>query len=99
MPGAYPWLTKVFLDKDLLHFCGASLIADGWLLSAAHCFAATDTDPEVLAGDIVAFVGLHESNPDVSSYGFRIGVKKVFLHQDYNGDTVYNDIALLQPFA
>ena len=99
MPGAYPWLTKVFLDKDLLHFCGASLIADGWLLSAAHCFAATDTEPEVLAEDIVAFVGLHESTPDVASYGFRIGVKKVFLHQDYNGDTVYNDIALLQLLA
>ena len=99
VPGAYPWLTKVFLDKDLLHFCGASLIANRWLLTAAHCFAATDTEPEVLAEDITAFVGLHHSNPDESSYGFRIGVKRVFIHQDYNGDTVYNDIALLQLLA
>jgi hypothetical protein len=95
-PGAYPWLAKVFLDDELLHFCGASLISDQWLVSAAHCFAATADEPAVLPENITAFVGMHFSDPDAPGLGFRVGVKTIFLHEGYDSTVVDNDIALLQ---
>uniref|UniRef100_A0A8D0DZV5 Peptidase S1 domain-containing protein n=1 Tax=Salvator merianae TaxID=96440 RepID=A0A8D0DZV5_SALMN len=35
-PGAWPWLVSVRLNGDLM--CGGVLVADTWVLTAAHCF-------------------------------------------------------------
>lgn len=34
--GAWPWQAALYRDGDFQ--CGATLIADQWLLSASHCF-------------------------------------------------------------
>lgn len=33
--GAWPWLAALYYNRQLL--CGASLVSDDWLVSAAHC--------------------------------------------------------------
>lgn len=41
LPGDWPW--QVTYDwvgnKDLEHWCGASIISSNWIVTAAHCFA------------------------------------------------------------
>ncbi len=34
----YPWMTSIKYSDSSTHFCGATLIAPRWLLSAEHCF-------------------------------------------------------------
>ncbi|XP_060636575.2 serine protease 27-like [Anolis sagrei] len=87
--GAWPWQVTVL--RSTYFICGGSLIDKEWVLSAAHCFyKATNPDEYLL------LFGAYELLNLSNDVGVR-RVKRIILHNDYNGDDDSSgDVALLQ---
>jgi secreted trypsin-like serine protease len=85
--GAWPWAAAITLvrgDGSLFQYCGGSLIAPDWVLTAAHC--EVDASDKVILG----------RNDLTSAAGEVLDVSFVLTHSDYDGSTNDNDIALVK---
>jgi len=90
--GKWPWsvaLLDVLGDPgSRQHYCGGSVIAPRWVLTAAHCVdGGTEED------EIQVLVG---SNDLEDRSARRIDVRSIHLHEGYSYDGYENDIALLE---
>ncbi|KAK2488882.1 hypothetical protein MC885_019875, partial [Smutsia gigantea] len=85
MEGEWPWQVSLQL-RGAGHQCGASLISNTWLLTAAHCFRGTK-DPS----QWIATFGATLAPPSMQR-----SVGKIILYENYRTDTNENDIALVQ---
>jgi len=93
-PKAWPWQIALYRHvkgDDYGFSCGGSIIAERWVLTAAHCVVPKDAAQPLAASELLVLEGLRERGQG----GRQIAVKRVVVRQ-YDGKTQANDIALLE---
>ncbi len=92
--GAQPYVTALFdariSDPFNAHYCGASLIAPNWLLTAAHC--VYERGAALSPSSVQAGIGLTRLEGTVP----RSTIAQIIVHPQYNPDTDDYDFALLK---
>ncbi|KAI1292142.1 Vitamin K-dependent protein C [Halotydeus destructor] len=91
-PGEWAWHVAILEKPQDLYVCGASLIDEFWVLTAAHC-----VDDYKTTENLKVRVGEH----DVSSLSEPIrhdeyDVAGIFVNPKFNNNTLANDLALVQ---
>ncbi|MBV6658690.1 MAG: serine protease [Devosiaceae bacterium] len=88
----FPWQVSLFRtggsNRVQAHFCGGTVVAPGWVLTAAHCveeFVPTDPSP------MAVFFG----STSLEEGGQVVDVQTIYTHPDYLGVGA-DDIALLE---
>lgn len=88
--GAYPFVVSLQFARgdDFVHYCGASLISERWLLTAAHCAPRADE---------VAYLGVTQLLPiDDPNAGIRVRFDKIIIHPRFRTERSGFDVALVR---
>ncbi|XP_078415693.1 transmembrane protease serine 9-like [Cetorhinus maximus] len=86
MKGEWPWQVSLMLRGS--HVCGASIISDRWLISAAHCFTNSYANPS-------AWKALMGSR--IIGQGISRNIRRIHTHPNYSIPIhSNNDIAVLE---
>jgi Trypsin len=81
---AYPHMGALYNEGDF--YCGSSLVRDQWVLTAAHC----------VEGEEPTKYSVQLGTTKRSQGGETIPVIEGIVHEEYDPDTVRNDVALLK---
>merc|ERR1711976_290962 len=85
----FPWQAALQKKRDGELFCGASVISDQWLLTAAHCDVYNKNE-------IVVSLGEHDMSTDAETRTRKFKVKRWISHPNYNDETTDFDFALVK---
>jgi len=87
----FPWqVGLVSAGYGTSVWCGATLISDQWIMTAAHC---TDGSS---AGDIEVLLGEHNYDTEDETTALRMSISEIVQHEDYDPSTTDVDFSLLK---
>lgn len=86
----YSWPWQVQIRYNGGHFCGASLLNNEWIVSAAHCFKGYS------ASSYSFRFGRHTKSGTSEPYEQVATAKNIYIHESYNSRTLVNDIAVIR---
>lgn len=89
--GTWPWQVAFRLKEGFKLFCGGTIVSKKFVLSAAHCFEQVrERHIFVTAGHVAK--GMQRA---AKEDGFQVQkIDKIIVHESYNPDVIYSDIAL-----
>ncbi|XP_006727684.1 enteropeptidase [Leptonychotes weddellii] len=87
--GAWPWVVALYYNGQLL--CGASLVSNDWLVSAAHCVYGRNLEPSKWK----AILGLHMTSNLTSPQIVTRLIDQIVINPHYNKRTKDSDIAMM----
>lgn len=93
----WPWHAAILEKPQDLYVCGATLIDESWILTAAHC--VDDYLPFVSGIREILKVRLGEYDVSTTSEPLphvEFNISDIKIHPDFNNATLVNDIALLR---
>ncbi|EDV31307.1 uncharacterized protein Dana_GF15291 [Drosophila ananassae] len=79
-----PW--QVSLQQNGNHFCGGAIYSEDIVITAAHCVISTHP----------AYLSVRVGSSDSNSGGQEVRISRILVHEDYNDNTVANDVAVLR---
>ncbi|XP_040836277.1 prothrombin isoform X1 [Ochotona curzoniae] len=95
--GSAPWQVMIFRKSPQELLCGASLISDRWVLTAAHCLLYPPWDKNFTINDILVRIGKHNRNSYERSVEKISTLERIVIHPGYNWRVnLDRDIALLK---
>nr|CAG4645445.1 EOG090X03V0 [Lynceus sp. MCZ IZ 141354] len=94
--GEWPWHAAVLEKPQDLYVCGATLLDESWVVTAAHC-----VDDYLKVANVSALLKVRLGEYDVTTTSellphHEIDVSTVVVHPQFNNLTLANDIALLK---
>ncbi|XP_073204310.1 prothrombin isoform X1 [Lepidochelys kempii] len=94
--GSAPWQVMLFRKSPQELVCGASLISDRWILTAAHCLFYPPWDKNFTTDDILVRIGKHERTKYERHIEKISMLDKIIIHPKYNWrENLDRDIALI----
>ncbi|XP_012500631.1 PREDICTED: prothrombin isoform X2 [Propithecus coquereli] len=95
--GIAPWQVMLFRKSPQELLCGASLISDRWVLTAAHCLLYPPWDKNFTENDLLVRIGKHSRTRYERNIEKISMLEKVYIHPRYNWrENLDRDIALLK---
>ncbi|XP_046956421.1 enteropeptidase [Lynx rufus] len=87
--GAWPWVVALYYNGQLL--CGASLVSNDWLVSAAHCVYGRNVEPSKWK----AILGLQMTSNLTSPHIVTRLIDQIVINPHYNKRIKDSDIAMM----
>jgi len=105
VPDPNPYVWQVSLQEAGSHICGGSVIADKWILTAAHCVVQELSEGEIadlcslenlgyLRENFQVAVGVRALSTTTAENLFR--VTRCIAHPQYDPAAFFNDIAVIE---
>ncbi|XP_006261451.1 prothrombin [Alligator mississippiensis] len=94
--GSAPWQVMLFRKNPQELLCGASLISDRWILTAAHCLFYPPWDKNFTTDDLLVRIGKHYRAKYERNQEKIVLLDKIIIHPKYNWkENLDRDIALM----
>uniref|UniRef100_A0A3Q1JG72 Prothrombin n=1 Tax=Anabas testudineus TaxID=64144 RepID=A0A3Q1JG72_ANATE len=91
-----PWQVMLYKRSPQELLCGASLISDQWILTAAHCILYPPWNKNFTCDDILVRLGKHNRAKFERGTEKIVAIDEIIVHPKYNWkENLNRDIALL----